>query len=267
MSKSWLNRYLVLSAVAAVSFLFIASNSRAEDDKPSPDGFFSQDFVTKDTTPPDLGESYFNEPETQQTLPDGPAVTVEQPAEVELPKEPEMPNEPSVEIKKPLNPGSTISNLKSREDKGEAFNQRLSVIQQLKSSLKGNKNSKPKISLFVAAFPSTHLAQHVDQLSKLQRQYDMDIEAIYVVFESVKASALRQSGLLNKQAEPALEALHKSGVAVRAVTKVPEKFAAKASPLWVVSIDQEDHVFEGYRSPAAFFDRDGKFNPSRLKRR
>lgn len=91
----------------------------------------------------------------------------------------------------------------------------------------------------------------------------MDIEVIYVVFESVKASALRQSGLLNKQAEPALEALHKSGVAVRAVTKVPEKFEKPSAALGC-GIDQEDDALEGYCGPAASLI-DTKFNLLGLK--
>lgn len=260
----WSLRIFALGIFASLALF--SNVSLAQEEQPNPAGFFSPDFVTKEVTSPDLGKSYFDKSEDQQELPDGPA-TIEQPAAVQLPQEPKAPSEPKVEIQKPLNPGANISNLKSREEKSDEFNQRLSIIQQLKSSLKGNKNSKPRVSLFVAAFPSTHLAQHVEQLAKLQRQYHIDVKAVYVVFESVKASSLRRSGLLNKQAEPYLEALHKSGVAVRAVTNVAQKFDAKASPLWVVSTNQEDHVFEGYRNPAAFFDRDGTFNPSRLKRR
>jgi len=226
----------------------------SQDSEPRPDGFFSNDFVTK--------ESPTLEQDTDQAIFTNDPVT-----ELESSPNEDLQLEQEQDSSRDFAPEDSINSIKKPNNKADGFKQRLSIINQLKDSLKKDEAKDLSISLFVSALPANHLAPYANQLAKLKRQHNIDVKALYVVFETLNATTIQQSGLLYEPAKSALKELHKYGVEINAVSKLPKHIVAKNSPLWVVSVSGKDHILEGYRNPGLFIDRTGSFDPSRIDRR
>lgn len=115
------------------------------------------------------------------------------------------------------------------------------------------KKGKPVLSLIVSVSPKNHFLKHVEALYRVQRNKKVQLGEVMLVFGSTEELKEIQQDLdkLNDLYDYPYLSFSYAG-------KVPERYVAQSSPIWIASLENTDHVYEvGELSPLELFDEHG----------